>query len=196
MRLVGVSAAVLAAVQAANGYYLPGIEPIAFKKVRVESCREMRPARVSEDVIGLSRSVATMRELTHLVMHHAHQGDPIVVWANELNSRDSALAFDYRHYDFCQYNKGEGPKDPPSNLGQRLFGDRLEPIPYEVRMLENVPCTEVWLVKGGAITAFRPFASTLAYCGDAKPCVAAVVCRCATAHIREPTTRTRRPSTR
>lgn len=64
------------------------------------------------------------------------------MFANELNSRDSALAFDYRHYDFCQYKAGD-KKDAPTNLGQRLFGDRLEPIPYEIRMLKDLPCTEV-----------------------------------------------------
>jgi hypothetical protein len=71
------------------------------------------------------------------------QGEQITVWANELTSRDSALAFDHRHYDFCQFSPETRPKDPPTNLGQRLFGDRLEPIPYEVKMLTPVSCKEV-----------------------------------------------------
>lgn len=73
------------------------------------------------------------------------QGEELTVWANELNSRDSALAFDYRHYDFCQYPENQRPKDAPTNLGQRLFGDRLEPIPYVTKMRVPVECKEVCL---------------------------------------------------
>eukprot|EP00123_Amoebidium_parasiticum_P010529 comp20165_c0_seq1/m.24969 comp20165_c0_seq1/g.24969 ORF comp20165_c0_seq1/g.24969 comp20165_c0_seq1/m.24969 type:complete len:625 (-) comp20165_c0_seq1:596-2470(-) len=69
------------------------------------------------------------------------QGEKIEVYANELNSRLSVIAHEYYYYDFC---KATGDiKEETLNLGQRLFGDRLQQTAYEVMFGEEKQCTEV-----------------------------------------------------
>ncbi|KAI6078711.1 Transmembrane 9 superfamily member 2 [Aix galericulata] len=51
----------------------------------------------------------------------------IELFVNRLDSVESVLPYEYTAFDFCQ---AEGKKRPSENLGQVLFGERIEPSPY------------------------------------------------------------------
>ncbi|KAH0624514.1 hypothetical protein JD844_032065 [Phrynosoma platyrhinos] len=53
----------------------------------------------------------------------------IEVFVNRLDSVESVLPYEYTAFDFCQ---APGEKRPSENLGQVLFGERIEPSPYKL----------------------------------------------------------------
>lgn len=53
----------------------------------------------------------------------------IELFVNRLDSVESVLPYEYTAFDFCQASEG---KRPSENLGQVLFGERIEPSPYKV----------------------------------------------------------------
>ena len=54
----------------------------------------------------------------------------INILVNRLESSDSALSFGYHNFDFCPADKNVDL--PAENLGQILFGERIEPSGYNV----------------------------------------------------------------
>ncbi|CAO2591933.1 Transmembrane 9 superfamily member 2, partial [Lemmus lemmus] len=75
----------------------------------------------------------------------------IELFVNRLDSVESVLPYEYTAFDFCQASEG---KRPSENLGQVLFGERIEPSPYkekkEIRwasrwdyILESMPHTHI-----------------------------------------------------
>uniref|UniRef100_UPI00358ED3DD transmembrane 9 superfamily member 2-like n=1 Tax=Myxine glutinosa TaxID=7769 RepID=UPI00358ED3DD len=64
----------------------------------------------------------------------------IELFVNRLDSVESVLPYEYNTFDFCQA-KGKGR--PSENLGQVLFGERIEPSPYTLKFKENVECQKV-----------------------------------------------------
>uniref|UniRef100_A0A8D0CHZ7 Transmembrane 9 superfamily member n=1 Tax=Scleropages formosus TaxID=113540 RepID=A0A8D0CHZ7_SCLFO len=53
----------------------------------------------------------------------------IELFVNRLDSVESVLPYEYRAFDFCTV---ESENRPSENLGQVLFGERIEPSPYKV----------------------------------------------------------------
>uniref|UniRef100_A0A8C9T291 Transmembrane 9 superfamily member n=1 Tax=Scleropages formosus TaxID=113540 RepID=A0A8C9T291_SCLFO len=75
----------------------------------------------------------------------------IELFVNRLDSVESVLPYEYRAFDFCTV---ESENRPSENLGQVLFGERIEPSPYkenkEIRwasrwdyILESMPHTNI-----------------------------------------------------
>uniref|UniRef100_A0A8C1MDN2 Transmembrane 9 superfamily member n=1 Tax=Cyprinus carpio TaxID=7962 RepID=A0A8C1MDN2_CYPCA len=60
----------------------------------------------------------------------------IELFVNRLDSVESVLPYEYTAFDFC-YDESE--KRPSENLGQVLFGERIEPSPYK----KNMECQSV-----------------------------------------------------
>ncbi|XP_037316879.1 transmembrane 9 superfamily protein member 5 isoform X2 [Pungitius pungitius] len=61
----------------------------------------------------------------------------ITLFVNRLDSVESVLPYEYDVFDFCKDAKEMRPSE---NLGQVLFGERIESSPYEVLFKQNVPC--------------------------------------------------------
>ncbi len=53
----------------------------------------------------------------------------------------STLINFYSRFDFCQAKGDE--KAPPENLGQVVFGDRINASPYKLSFLKNEECVSV-----------------------------------------------------
>uniref|UniRef100_A0A3Q4ABD9 Transmembrane 9 superfamily member n=1 Tax=Mola mola TaxID=94237 RepID=A0A3Q4ABD9_MOLML len=64
----------------------------------------------------------------------------IELFVNRLDSVESVLPYEYDVFDFCQDDKG---KRPSENLGQVLFGERIESSPYKFKFPQNVKCKSV-----------------------------------------------------
>ncbi|KNC78724.1 hypothetical protein SARC_08855 [Sphaeroforma arctica JP610] len=67
------------------------------------------------------------------------KGQPVAIWANELNSHLTAFTYEFYDFDFCPT---EELKDE-LNLGQKLFGDKLEYTPYKAEFGVELECTEL-----------------------------------------------------
>ncbi|XP_027863914.1 transmembrane 9 superfamily protein member 5 isoform X2 [Xiphophorus couchianus] len=63
----------------------------------------------------------------------------IEVFVNRLDSVESVLPYEYDMFDFC---KDDQEKRPSENLGQVLFGERIESSPYKIKFKENA-CQKV-----------------------------------------------------
>ncbi|XP_023184747.1 transmembrane 9 superfamily member 2-like [Xiphophorus maculatus] len=63
----------------------------------------------------------------------------IEVFVNRLDSVKSVLPYKYDMFDFC---KDDQEKRPSENLGQVLFGERIESSPYKIKFKENA-CQKV-----------------------------------------------------
>ncbi|KAI4819759.1 transmembrane 9 superfamily protein member 5 [Pseudochaenichthys georgianus] len=61
----------------------------------------------------------------------------IQLFVNRLDSVESVLPYEYDMFDFC---KDEMETRPSENLGQVLFGERIESSPYKVNFPEDVKC--------------------------------------------------------
>ncbi|XP_035867302.1 transmembrane 9 superfamily member 2 isoform X2 [Phyllostomus discolor] len=61
----------------------------------------------------------------------------IELFVNRLDSVESVLPYEYTAFDFCQASKG---KRPSENLGQVLFGERIEPSPYKFTFNKEETC--------------------------------------------------------
>uniref|UniRef100_A0A8C2GQL1 Transmembrane 9 superfamily member n=1 Tax=Cyprinus carpio TaxID=7962 RepID=A0A8C2GQL1_CYPCA len=64
----------------------------------------------------------------------------IELFVNRLDSVESVLPYEYTAFDFC-YDESE--KRPSENLGQVLFGERIEPSPYKFSFKKNMECQSV-----------------------------------------------------
>jgi len=64
----------------------------------------------------------------------------IQLFVNRLDSVESVLPYEYDVFDFCKDDK---EKRPSENLGQVLFGERIETSPYKFNFNEKVTCKEV-----------------------------------------------------
>ncbi|XP_078470234.1 transmembrane 9 superfamily member 2-like [Lampetra fluviatilis] len=64
----------------------------------------------------------------------------IELFVNRLDSVESVLPYEYNAFDFCQ---AEGKKRPSENLGQVLFGERIEPSPYSISFKAEKTCEKV-----------------------------------------------------
>ncbi|KAM3866577.1 transmembrane 9 superfamily protein member 5 isoform 3-T3 [Diretmus argenteus] len=64
----------------------------------------------------------------------------IQLFVNRLDSVESVLPYEYDVFDFCQDDK---EKRPSENLGQVLFGERIETSPYKFNFKKDVKCEAV-----------------------------------------------------
>uniref|UniRef100_A0A8C3AUZ6 Transmembrane 9 superfamily member n=1 Tax=Cyclopterus lumpus TaxID=8103 RepID=A0A8C3AUZ6_CYCLU len=64
----------------------------------------------------------------------------IQLFVNRLDSVESVLPYEYDVFDFCKDDKEMRPSE---NLGQVLFGERIESSPYKVSFKEDVKCKKV-----------------------------------------------------
>ncbi|XP_049618619.1 transmembrane 9 superfamily protein member 5 isoform X2 [Syngnathus scovelli] len=64
----------------------------------------------------------------------------IQLFVNRLDSVESVLPYEYDVFDFCKDDKEMRPSE---NLGQVLFGERIESSPYKFKFKENVKCKAV-----------------------------------------------------
>uniref|UniRef100_A0A672ZZM4 Transmembrane 9 superfamily member n=1 Tax=Sphaeramia orbicularis TaxID=375764 RepID=A0A672ZZM4_9TELE len=64
----------------------------------------------------------------------------IELFVNRLDSVESVLPYEYTAFDFCFENTR---KRPSENLGQVLFGERIEPSPYEFQFKKAAVCKKV-----------------------------------------------------
>ncbi|XP_042871776.1 transmembrane 9 superfamily member 2-like [Penaeus japonicus] len=65
----------------------------------------------------------------------------IPLFVNRLNSEESVIPYEYDHFDFCTV---DNTKDTiVENLGQVVFGERIEPSPYEIEFMKNETCKTV-----------------------------------------------------
>ncbi|XP_077433679.1 transmembrane 9 superfamily protein member 5 isoform X2 [Vanacampus margaritifer] len=73
------------------------------------------------------------------------EGDPdcqkeIQLFVNRLDSVESVLPYEYDVFDFCKDAKEMRPSE---NLGQVLFGERIESSPYKFKFKQDVKCEAV-----------------------------------------------------
>ncbi|XP_016367394.1 transmembrane 9 superfamily member 2-like [Sinocyclocheilus rhinocerous] len=66
----------------------------------------------------------------------------IELFVNRLDSVESVLPYEYTAFDFCA---DQSEKRPSENLGQVLFGERIEPSPYKFSFKKNLDCQSVCL---------------------------------------------------
>uniref|UniRef100_A0AAQ5YU71 Transmembrane 9 superfamily member n=1 Tax=Amphiprion ocellaris TaxID=80972 RepID=A0AAQ5YU71_AMPOC len=64
----------------------------------------------------------------------------IELFVNRLDSVESVLPYEYTAFDFCSEKTMERPSE---NLGQVLFGERIEPSPYKFEFKKPVVCGKV-----------------------------------------------------
>ncbi|EMP29758.1 Transmembrane 9 superfamily member 2, partial [Chelonia mydas] len=64
----------------------------------------------------------------------------IELFVNRLDSVESVLPYEYTAFDFCQ---AADEKRPSENLGQVLFGERIEPSPYKFTFKKEEKCKSV-----------------------------------------------------
>ncbi|XP_069749650.1 transmembrane 9 superfamily member 2-like isoform X1 [Narcine bancroftii] len=64
----------------------------------------------------------------------------IEVFVNRLDSVESVLPYEYDAFDFCQ---NETEKRPSENLGQVLFGERIESSPYKFTFDKPETCARI-----------------------------------------------------
>ncbi|XP_056294813.1 transmembrane 9 superfamily member 2 isoform X2 [Pseudoliparis swirei] len=64
----------------------------------------------------------------------------IQLFVNRLDSVESVLPYEYDVFDFCKDDKETRPSE---NLGQVLFGERIESSPYKVSFKQDVKCKKV-----------------------------------------------------
>ncbi|TNN72759.1 Transmembrane 9 superfamily member 2 [Liparis tanakae] len=64
----------------------------------------------------------------------------IQLFVNRLDSVESVLPYEYDVFDFCKDDKEMRPSE---NLGQVLFGERIESSPYKVNFKQDVKCQKV-----------------------------------------------------
>uniref|UniRef100_A0A8C9VJM2 Transmembrane 9 superfamily member n=1 Tax=Scleropages formosus TaxID=113540 RepID=A0A8C9VJM2_SCLFO len=64
----------------------------------------------------------------------------IELFVNRLDSVESVLPYEYRAFDFCTV---ESENRPSENLGQVLFGERIEPSPYKFTFNVKKQCVPV-----------------------------------------------------
>lgn len=61
----------------------------------------------------------------------------VKLFVNRLDSEHSVLPYEYSYFDFCQSDSKEWPVE---NLGQIVFGERVQPSTYNISFLRNESC--------------------------------------------------------
>ncbi|KAF3694042.1 Transmembrane 9 superfamily member 2 Precursor [Channa argus] len=64
----------------------------------------------------------------------------IKLFVNRLDSVESVLPYEYDVFDFC---KDDNEVRPSENLGQVLFGERIESSPYKFNFKQDIKCKKV-----------------------------------------------------
>ncbi|KAK2719092.1 transmembrane 9 superfamily member 2-like [Artemia franciscana] len=64
----------------------------------------------------------------------------VQLFVNRLTSGEHILPYYYSQFDFCTANNKVSPVE---NLGQLVFGERIQSSPYELKFLEDVTCSQV-----------------------------------------------------
>ncbi|KAJ8347912.1 hypothetical protein SKAU_G00265010 [Synaphobranchus kaupii] len=64
----------------------------------------------------------------------------IQLFVNRLDSVESVLPYEYDAFDFCQDDQEQRPSE---NLGQVLFGERIESSPYKFSFMKEETCQKV-----------------------------------------------------
>ncbi|XP_008325001.1 transmembrane 9 superfamily protein member 5 isoform X1 [Cynoglossus semilaevis] len=64
----------------------------------------------------------------------------VELFVNRLDSVESVLPYEYQMFDFCKDDKEMRPSE---NLGQVLFGERIESSPYKFTFKQDVKCKTV-----------------------------------------------------
>uniref|UniRef100_A0A672YQN5 Transmembrane 9 superfamily member n=1 Tax=Sphaeramia orbicularis TaxID=375764 RepID=A0A672YQN5_9TELE len=64
----------------------------------------------------------------------------IQLYVNRLDSVESVLPYEYDMFDFCKDAKEIRPSE---NLGQVLFGERIESSPYKFKFKDDIKCKTV-----------------------------------------------------
>uniref|UniRef100_UPI003EC13ECB transmembrane 9 superfamily protein member 5 isoform 8 precursor n=1 Tax=Danio rerio TaxID=7955 RepID=UPI003EC13ECB len=64
----------------------------------------------------------------------------IQLFVNRLDSVESVLPYEYDAFDFC---KDTNERRPTENLGQVLFGERIETSPYKFLFMNDLTCQKV-----------------------------------------------------
>ncbi|TSS60352.1 Transmembrane 9 superfamily member 2 [Bagarius yarrelli] len=105
------------AVTAVCGFYLPGLAPVNF-------CEE---DKITSDCQLHIRSRSLLQ-------------NEIQLFVNRLDSVESVLPYEYDVFDFC---KDEKEKRSSENLGQVLFGERIETSPYKFKFRKDESCKKV-----------------------------------------------------
>uniref|UniRef100_A0A673GYG3 Transmembrane 9 superfamily member n=1 Tax=Sinocyclocheilus rhinocerous TaxID=307959 RepID=A0A673GYG3_9TELE len=100
----------------ALSFYLPGLAPVSF-------CEKEESDKNSD--------VPDCKVNVH-----------IKLFVNRLDSVESVLPYEYTAFDFCA---DQSEKRPSENLGQVLFGERIEPSPYKFSFKKNLDCQSVCL---------------------------------------------------
>lgn len=124
--LLGVFAAVLFLLLAgaARGFYLPGVAPADFRKVRLRAV-PLAPSLPLPFL--LMPALRVFVELTTWVW--GLQKDPLAVKVSQLSSTKTQLPYSYYSLPFC---RPDAIVDSAENLGELLRGDRIENSPYLV----------------------------------------------------------------
>ncbi|KAF3652067.1 Transmembrane 9 superfamily member 9 [Capsicum annuum] len=117
----------------AQCFYLPGVAPQDFMKVRDKIMEKEMSFLVDLDV----RFCAVC-------------GDPLIVKVNKLTSTKTQLPYSYYTLPYCTPDK---IVDSAENLGEVLRGDRIENSPYEFHMREPQMCNVVCAIVLNAKTA-------------------------------------------
>lgn len=64
----------------------------------------------------------------------------IKLFVNRLNSEESVIPYEYHHFDFCEAAEEGGPTE---NLGQVVFGERINTSPYKITFNEPDKCKKL-----------------------------------------------------
>ncbi|XP_075211527.1 transmembrane 9 superfamily protein member 2 [Lycorma delicatula] len=59
------------------------------------------------------------------------------LYVNRLNTEESAIPYEYHHFDFCTSDES---KSPAENLGQVVLGERIRNSPYKIKFLQPEEC--------------------------------------------------------
>ncbi|XP_022107557.1 transmembrane 9 superfamily member 2-like isoform X2 [Acanthaster planci] len=103
----------------ASAFYLPGMAPVSFCKKDVES-------RYKTSENALDSQCKSLIEM----------------YVNRLDTVESVIPFEYDRFDFCQVPKLADVR-PAENLGQVVFGERIDQSPYNFTFGESNDCITV-----------------------------------------------------
>ncbi|XP_074657551.1 transmembrane 9 superfamily member 2-like [Tubulanus polymorphus] len=97
---------------AVNGFYLPGLAPVNY------CAKEVATAVASGSNKNNCKS-------------------EIKLFVNRLDSVESIIPYEYNKFDFCT---SETIQTPVENLGQVVFGERIQSSPYQIEFLKAEKC--------------------------------------------------------
>ncbi|KAF4795150.1 Transmembrane 9 superfamily member 9 [Turdus rufiventris] len=144
-RLLLFAAALAAAAAPSAAFYLPGLAPVNF----CEAGKETPECKADDEIEApgewqrcLPGSAPAWLGSDHDEGRRELSTHPsgIELFVNRLDSVESVLPYEYTAFDFCQ---AEGKKRPSENLGQVLFGERIEPSPYRFTFNKKETCKSV-----------------------------------------------------